>query len=190
MPSRMKRLFAAVKIEPDENFLRSIHGLKSKLRAEPIKWVEEQNTHITIKFFGETDESLIPEISETLGNLAQSCRELNFKLHKIGLFGSRYQPRVVWAGIDPPAPLAGLMQTTQKEMEKHGFKTDRQNIVPHLTLGRIKFIKDKLLFQKAIDEYREIQSDPLNIKECILYESILSMEGPKYIVLQKFAFCK
>ena len=186
----MKRIFAAVKTEPGGDFIRSYLELRSRLVTEPIKWVEEQNIHITIKFFGETEESLIPAISETLGRIAQDCPVMTFKLKGIGLFGSRYQPRVVWAGIDPPDPLASLMQTTQQEMEKHGFKTDRQNIVPHLTLGRIKFIKDKLLFQDVIDSYREIHSDPIKIKECILYESILLREGPRYVSLKKFPFGK
>lgn len=186
----MKRIFAAVKTEPGENFIRSYGELRSRLIAEPIKWVEEHNIHITIKFFGETEENLIPAISETLGMIAQNCPVVNFKLKGIGLFGSKYQPRVVWAGVDPPGPLACLMQTTQKEMEKYGFKNDSQNIVPHLTLGRIKDLKDKQLFQKVINSYREIHSDPMKISECILYESILHREGPQYISLGKFPMGK
>ncbi|MCX6285382.1 MAG: RNA 2',3'-cyclic phosphodiesterase [Bacteroidetes bacterium] len=186
----MKRIFAAVKTEPGENFIRSFEELRSRLIAEPVKWVEEHNIHITIKFFGETEEILIPAISETLDKIAKNSPVITFKLKGIGLFGSRYQPRVIWAGVDPSDSLASLMQNTQKEMETQGFKTDRQNIVPHLTLGRIKFIKDKQLFQKVIDSYRELHSDPIKIKECILYESILLRDGPRYISLKKFHFGK
>ena len=108
----------------------------------------------------------------------------------IGIFGSRYDPRVVWAGIEPPEPLASLMKIVQKEMEQHGFEPDRQNTVPHLTLGRIKFLKDKELFKKVIDIHRDLQSDFIKISESILFESILRKEGPQYISLGKFPFGK
>ena len=186
----MKRLFAAVKIEPGEKFIKSFRELRFGINTEPVKWVEEHNMHITIKFFGETDEGLIPDISDTLGKVAQNNRELNFRLSGIGIFGSRYQPRVVWAGIEPNDPLANLMKIIQKEMERFGFESDRQNAVPHLTLGRIKFLRDKLLFQKVLDVNREIQSDPIQVEECILYESILHREGPQYNVIGKFPFKK
>jgi len=184
----MKRLFTAIKIDPGETFVKKFSELRSRLSSEPIKWVEEQNIHITIKFFGETDELLIPDISGTLGKITKNFSELRFRLSGIGLFGSSYQPRVVWAGIDPHEPLTQFMRTIQKEMEQYGFESDRQNTVPHLTLGRIKFLKDKLLFQKVIDANSKIQSDPMKISECILYESILRKDGPQYFSLGKFHF--
>jgi 2'-5' RNA ligase len=184
----MKRLFAAVKIEPGEKFLKSFRELRTRLSSEPIKWVEEHNIHITVKFFGETEERLIPGITETLGRISQNSRELNFILSGIGIFGSSYQPRVVWAGIEPHEPLAQLMKKTQKEMEKLGYPSDRQNLVPHLTLGRIKYLKDRFLFQKILNEYKGISSGPVVINECILFESILRREGPEYLILEKFPF--
>jgi len=186
----MKRLFAAVKIEPGEKFIKSFRELRTGLGSEKIKWVEEHNIHITLKFFGETDESLIRGISGSLGKIASNTAELNFRLSGIGIFGSRYDPRVVWAGIEPPEPLASLMKIVQKEMEQHGFEPDRQNTVPHLTLGRIKFLKDKELFKKVIDIHRDLQSDFIKISESILFESILRKEGPQYISLGKFPFGK
>lgn len=113
-----------------------------------------------------------------------------FSLSGIGIFGSRYQPRVIWAGIKPYEPLALLMANIQKEMERFGFDPGRQNIVPHLTLGRVKFLKDKQQFQRLIDANKEIQSDPITIKEYILYESILHREGSQYIALKMFPFGK
>jgi len=186
----MKRLFAAVAIKPDEGFLKSFRGLRNSLVSENIKWVEENNIHITIKFFGETEEQKIPGISERLEGITKNLSSLRFSLSGIGIFGSRYEPRVVWAGIKPHEQLAALMKETQKEMEVIGFVTDRQNIVPHLTLGRIKSLRDRQLFQKVIDSARNIQSDEICVGECILFESILRREGPQYIKLACFPFGK
>lgn len=186
----MKRLFAAVRINPGESYLKSFRIIRSGLRSEAIKWVEEHNIHITIKFFGETEERLIPGISESLAGVAQNTDPLNFCLSGLGIFGSSYQPRVLWTGIVPHEQLSSLMKRTQKEMEQHGFESDRQNIVPHLTLGRIKFLKDKELFRKSLEAGKNIRSEPMILQECILFESILRKEGPEYIILEKFPFGK
>ena len=184
----MKRLFAAVKINPNENFLKSFRILSSGLKTESIKWVEEHNIHITIKFFGETEERLIPGISEHMKGISKNTPMLNFCLSGLGIFGSSYQPKVIWTGIEPFEQLSSLMKRTRTEMEKIGFESDRQNIVPHLTLGRIKFLKDKELFRKSLEVNRNIRSEPMMVKECILFESILRKEGPEYITLEKFPF--
>ncbi len=184
----MKRLFAAVKIEPGTAFMKTFRELRTRLSSEKIKWVEEYNIHITVKFFGETDESLIRGISGSLGSIVLNTNGFDLRLSGIGIFGSRYDPRVVWAGIEPPEPLASFMRSVQKEMEQYGFESDRQNIVPHLTLGRITFLKDKQLFRNVIDENRELQSEPVKVSECILFESILRREGPQYLALGKFPF--
>ena len=167
--------------------MASFRALRAGLRSEPVKWVEEDNIHITLKFFGETEESLIPVISATIEKIAQNSPELKFRLSGTGIFGSSYKPRVIWAGIEPHEQLAELMKTFVKEMEQFGFEPDRQNLVPHLTLGRIKFIKDKLLFNRLIDANSKIQSEPITVGECVLYESILGREGPRYVVLGTFS---
>ena len=62
----MKRLFAALKINPDAGFLTEYRNLQAAMKYQQIKWVEERNIHITLKFFGETQESEIPAISRPL----------------------------------------------------------------------------------------------------------------------------
>ncbi|MFU8845056.1 MAG: 2'-5' RNA ligase family protein, partial [Bacteroidales bacterium] len=62
----MKRLFAAIKVMPDEEFMRVFMTLKRDLKNEKIKWVDPENIHITLKFFGETPESKIPLINDVL----------------------------------------------------------------------------------------------------------------------------
>jgi RNA 2',3'-cyclic 3'-phosphodiesterase len=184
----MKRLFAAIKLSPDPGFIKQFHSLQENLRHEKIKWVEDHNIHITLKFFGETEERKIPEISRALQSVADKTPALELSLQKLGIFGSSYDPRVVWVGIEPYKKLADLMKLVQDEMRTAGYEPDRQNLVPHLTLGRIKFLKDKPLFQRLIDKNREISSEPFTAGEFHLYESILRKEGPLYVVQETFKF--
>jgi 2'-5' RNA ligase len=186
----MKRLFAAIKIEPDPEFLDQFHEFKYRLQHERIKWVEEQNIHITLKFFGETEEKRIPDINRVLEEVAADINVFSFSLQKLGVFGSSYDPRVVWVGIDPYADLASIMKILREKLSVIGFEPDRQNLVPHLTLGRIKFLKDKKLFQQIIDQNKKISSQEITVDRFILFESILKKEGPVYLALQSFPFRK
>jgi 2'-5' RNA ligase len=185
-----KRLFIAIKIHPDEAFLGELRELRSLLRHEAIKWVEEGNIHITLKFLGETGEEKIPAVEAAMEAVAAGNRSFKFSLRGVGVFGSSYNPKVVWTGIDPYDRLAALMEQVHKAVEPVGFPIDRQNLVPHLTLGRIKFLRDKLLFQKTIGDFKLISSEPMTADRMLLFESILKKEGPEYINLRTVPFQK
>ncbi|MCX6269188.1 MAG: RNA 2',3'-cyclic phosphodiesterase [Bacteroidetes bacterium] len=186
----MKRLFTALKINPDAEFLAKYHELMMELRHEQIKWVEEKNIHITLKFFGETEDRKIPEICSVLEKRATATLSMDFKLAGLGIFGSSYAPRVIWVGIEPYSELSLLMKNIHQDLISVGFDPDRQNLVPHLTLGRIKFLKDKVIFNRTIDRFKSVSSSLIPIREVVLYESILHREGPEYIALGKFSFIK
>ncbi|MCX6244574.1 MAG: RNA 2',3'-cyclic phosphodiesterase [Bacteroidetes bacterium] len=182
----MKRLFAAIETAPDKEFLEQNRKLKKQLGQEKIKFVEEHNLHITLKFFGETEEKRIPDIIRILNAVALRTESFNFRLEGLGVFGSRYDPRVVWAGIQPYDKLASLMKEVGEDMKSIGYQPDRQNLIPHLTIGRIRELRDKQFFQKVIDENKTITSGEMIVESIILFESILKKEGPVYLSLQKF----
>ncbi len=182
----MKRLFVAIKINPDRLFLNQFHEIQNRLHHERIKWVEEFNIHITLKFFGETEDAKIPEITHVLSDIAANTNVFSFSLQNLGIFGSSYDPRVVWAGIEPHEELALMMKLIGEKLESIGYKPDRQNLVPHLTLGRIKFLKDKNLFRQIIHQSSKISSQEITVDRFILFESILKKEGPVYLALQTF----
>lgn len=182
----MKRLFAAIKIHPDKAFLQSFRELRKALLLEQIKWVEEHNIHVTLKFFGETDERKIPEIARVIQNRANLVRPFQITLAGLGIFGSTYAPRVVWTGIEPYDMLVALMNNLHSDLASVGFEPDRQNQVPHLTLGRIKSLRDRISFQRTVDRFRTIRSETETIDTIKLYESILRREGPEYREVETF----
>jgi len=55
----MKRIFIAIKIEPENNLLRIHSSLKSLLVSQKINWVDPANVHLTLGFRGETEEDRI-----------------------------------------------------------------------------------------------------------------------------------
>ncbi len=182
----MKRLFVAIKLYPDEHFLNVYYSLRKGLQHEKITWVEPEKIHITLKFIGQTTENHIADINIMLKSIAEKHYPFSFSLQSIGIFGSRYNPRVLWFGIKNGDKIKMLGEDILNVLDNAGFKRDEQNFVPHLTIGRIKRLDSKKYFQKIIDRYKTVFLQEVTVKSFTLYESVLKSSGPIYISLEHF----
>lgn len=171
----MKRLFIAINIEPNNSFLEKYNILRrASTKLDRINWIEPENLHITLKFIGETEEERIPEIKNRLHQISLSVLSFQLMLDRIGAFGSRYQPRIIWLGCSKViTEMQSLYAKIEKEMHVIGFKPSYGNFVTHLTLARINKIDDKNYFWKSIEQNGNLFDYEVNVKQIILYESIL-----------------
>lgn len=179
----MKRLFVAIKIHPSPELLQVYYSLKKELALEKIKWVEENNFHLTLKFLGNTHTSFLPKIDETLSIISSETAPFDMFIEGPGIFGSRYNPRVIWLGIEENQQLVTLANRVLDGLDAAGFPRDRQNFVPHLTIGRIKHIHNKKHLKDVIDMHNGNRLQQLTATKFYLYESILKREGPVYKVI-------
>jgi 2'-5' RNA ligase len=182
----MKRLFVAIPIAPDKDFATTYMALRKPLVLDRIKWVEPQNMHLTLKFLGKTPDDQIPQIHAALLAVASKHAEFDMLLNKTGIFGSSYQPRVIWLGDDDSKEIRVLGEDLLNELDAAGFSRDRQNFVPHLTLGRIKQINSKKHFQNTIGQFKSAFSLRVPVKRFVLFQSILKPQGPVYRVLKTY----
>lgn len=182
----MKRLFLAIKIIPDDNFLAIYYQLLKYLKHDRISWVPTENMHITLKFFGDTQEERIEEIVHLVNNVVKKHPAFWFDLKNIGIFGSSYKPRVIWFGTDKAEPVKLLAKDLLRQLETIDFENDRQNFVPHLTIGRIKELVHKRTFQEKIDLFKDQYIQQVNVKEVILFESNLTKSGAIYSIIERF----
>jgi len=182
----MKRLFVAIKIIPDEKLLSAYHDIRKRCFADKIKWVKYDLFHLTLKFLGETREEDIAIITDVLKKIAAETKPFTFDLKGLGIFGSSYRPRIIHVNIEGSKNLKDLGYRILNDFDKVGFPKGRQNFVPHLTLGRIKYIQDKKMFQQSIDLYKDANLQQVKVEELILFESILHPSGPEYLILNKF----
>lgn len=176
----MKRLFAAIKIIPDDHFLKIYYRLLGQFEGERIKWVEPHNMHITLKFFGETEEERIPDIFPIIKKVSEEQGKFQFKLKGIGIFGSTYNPRLIWFGIENNEQLKILGNDLINSLDMAGFTNDRQNFVPHLTVGRIRDLQHKRSFQSKIDQFKGLDIQNVHVEKICLFESKLTTSGPVY----------
>ncbi len=181
-----KRLFAAIKVEPEEAFSDMYHNLCQVLGFHIIKWVEPHNIHVTLRFFGETPVDEIPVITEALRQATTGIKPFELEIAKTGIFGSYYSPKVIWFGITENPVLNKLYSQLNIALEEAGFMSDRQNFVPHLTVGRVKEIRDKNHFQEIITMFKDYTFQKQKVGSFELYESVLKKEGPEYTVIEQF----
>ena len=110
-----KRLFIAIHVVPDQKFTHYLDQIKNVLISEKIRWVKPENYHITLRFLGDTDTRLIPEISSGLLSSLQNLKSFTLDLFSLGVFRSLYNPRVLWIGISHSEVLLSLKKSISIE---------------------------------------------------------------------------
>ena len=182
----MKRLFVAIKIKPEDQLSFAYRKIKDDLLADNIKWVNENNLHITLKFLGDTPDKDVPLIARNLKKSMEGTGRFDFRIEGFGYFGNSRFPRVLWLGIEDGGQLQQLYTQINKGLENFGSPEKSLVFKPHLTIGRIKEFKNMTkLFELEAEFTGEIfQTAPVN--EIILYESFLKPTGPVYKVVEKF----
>ncbi|OGO29288.1 MAG: 2'-5' RNA ligase [Chloroflexi bacterium RBG_16_52_11] len=133
------RAFIAIEMSPE------IHArledvctqVKDKLKGMPVRWVQVNKIHLTLKFLGEVSVSNLQVLKDSLN--AETLGHLPFEISigGLGAFPSYHRPRVIWVGIDAPQELYSLQRQIELEAEHLGYAREEQKFSPHLTLGRL-----------------------------------------------------
>lgn len=185
----MKRLFLAIPITLGDEFNDMFANLKHSLNFEKnINWANTRQIHLTLKFIGNCYRDDENRIIEAVSKMVENHKPFDLCFEKIGVFGSRYAPRVLWLGPDTnPEQLTALADDTLDVFDRIGFERTTENFVPHLTLCRIKSLVDKQYFQKVIHDIEHKAYINQHVDKIILFQSILEPTGAVYKVEKEFA---
>nr|MBI4156164.1 RNA 2',3'-cyclic phosphodiesterase [Candidatus Woesearchaeota archaeon] len=147
---------------------------------EKIKWVAKKNLHCTLKFLGNVDEIALKEIMKKLEEV--NFKRFKIRLDKIGVFPSKNFIRVVFVELNPSKNVIDLQNEIDNKLLTM-FPREK-SFHSHLTLGRVKFVKDKEKFLKKIGKVKV--TGEFEVSEFKLYKSVLSKDGPKYGVVKGY----
>ena len=165
-------------IELNEDIKEKLEELKSHFKINGIKLVEKENLHITVKFLGDIDEEMVEKIK----NLDLSIKPVKSDVKYMGVFPNENYIRVIWIGATNLIP---IFKEIDKKLLELGFKKEK-DYVPHITIGRVKFTKDKKLLKSKIDKYKHVELGTLEVKNIVLMKSELTREGPIYEVIKRW----
>lgn len=181
----MKRTFIAIRTPISKQTAEFIQDIKFVLKDEKIKWVEDWNLHITLFFIGNIDENIIDEIGNKLTDNLGKIKSFTLSSEGVGVFKNVYKPKILWFGIRQSENLTNLKLAVDKVISSFGFTIEERDFKPHLTIGRVRFIKNKDKIKNALEKYKEVEIQDFSINEVIFYESKLTPKGPVYEVLKK-----
>ncbi len=181
----MIRSFLA--IELPKPILRKIEEVQAELRSAhaDVRWVSPEKIHLTLKFFGNIEESRIDSIFKSIEEPVRSTPPFSLKVRGVGAFPSMKSPRVIWLGLINGQSLTSLQRQIETELEKIGFQPEDRPFHPHLTLGRMKSSRGKDELGRRMEKHKEEEFGDFHVERVILFKSDLKPSGPIYTALRE-----
>lgn len=182
----MIRSFLAVELP--KAIQKKIDETQADLRSSraDVRWVSAEKIHLTLKFFGNIDDSRIEAIAASIEGTVRTTQPFSLKVRGIGVFPHVKNPRVIWVGLlDEKGILVSLQKELETELEKIGFEPEARHFQPHLTLGRVKSAKGKEALTGRMERYREEEFGEFEVEGLVLFRSDLRPTGPIYTALRE-----
>ncbi len=188
----MSKVRSFIAIPTPEEVKTILTKIQSKLKSidSEVKWEPADKLHITLKFFGDVDNNILPSlISEVV---EQCCNQKSFSLiyGELGCFPNLKEPRIVWAGSKNED---GLLEPLKKIIDeigkKYGFEPEKREFHPHITLGRVKGRRNIPSLIKTLQSITFVPRTFL-IDELYFMKSELRPSGSVYIKLQSIILKK
>lgn len=150
-----------------------------------LRWTEEKNIHLTLKFIGDVDPQQIKAIKARLRTVR--VKPFLLSVFGVGVFPERGNPAVVWAGLGSAHPhLFQLHKQIDDALFAFGIEPDRRVYRPHITLSRCKGIVCDSL-RPFLRKFADLETGPFRVQHFQLCSSHLTPQGPEYSCLEEYA---
>lgn len=148
----------------------------------PVKWIQENNFHITIFFIGYVNDEIITNICQRVGEITKNTESFEIFFERIVLAPNVKKPKMIW--VEGKAS-EELKKIAEKIAEKIGmFFIKHRKFQPHITLGRLRAKKWATLFEKPL--INEKFSTIVSVNEIEIFESYDKNGKRAYISIEKF----
>jgi 2'-5' RNA ligase len=169
-------------IELPKLILKKIEEVQRDLRSTraDVRWVNPEKIHLTLKFFGNIEESRIDPIFKSIEEPIRNTPPYSIEVKGVGAFPQLRNPRVIWIGlVNGKGILTSFQKQIETQLEKIGFQTENRPFHPHLTLGRMKSSRGKEEMVGRMEKHREEEFGDFR-GESDLFKSDLKPSGPVY----------
>ncbi|MFD8274099.1 RNA 2',3'-cyclic phosphodiesterase [Streptomyces flaveolus] len=148
------RLFAAVL--PPEDVVAGLAAEVAALRrlpgADGLRWTGRPGWHLTLAFYGEVDDDVVPGLSARLERVAHRTAPFELALRGGGQFG---HGRALWVGAEGGLPALRLLAgRAESAARKAGVPMgEHRRYKAHLTLARSREAFDVAPYVDALDGF-------------------------------------
>lgn len=177
------RSFIAVDLP--EALLGTVTDIQSQITEGKIKFVEPENLHFTLKFLGEITEAKAEDVTKKLKDICSAFTPFSIFLKGAGVFPSLNYIKVIWIGVESEE-FYTLSTLVDSGMAKLGFRQER-NVVPHLTVGRVKAPGNKARLKEQVQAFKDTEVGEMTVQSVKLKKSELTRKGPIYTDIEEIA---
>ena len=174
---------AFIAIEIPKEVRDYLFKIKDNFNRDLVKvnWTAKSRIHLTLKFLGEVHEKLLLRLIEKLKEIKFNDFEL--ELENLEVFPNENHAKVLWVGVKNFNKVIELQQDIEEKL-MDDFEKDKE-FSAHITLGRVKVVKDNSKFKMAFRKIK-IVKHKFKVDSFSLIKSELSSAGPKYTTIEKF----
>jgi 2'-5' RNA ligase len=175
-------------IELPEPILKKIEEVQEDLRLThaDVRWGNPEKIHLTLKFFGNIEESRIDPIFKSIEEVIRNTLPFSLKVRGVGAFPNLKNPRVIWMGLtDGEEVLTSFQRQIDTQLEKIGFQSEDRHFHPHLTLGRMRSSRGKEELVGRMEKHKEGEFGDFQVERVVLFKSDLRTTGPIYTPLKE-----
>ncbi|MFB6089126.1 MAG: RNA 2',3'-cyclic phosphodiesterase [Candidatus Aenigmatarchaeota archaeon] len=152
-----------------------------------VKLVERNNLHWTVKFLGEISNEETDILKEIMKKTVKNIKPIKVTANGLGTFPNLNYMKTIWVGVSQNEDkFIEILEKVNKKLEKNGFKKDKHEIKPHITLARVKTGKNKEELKKILHKMKHVNVGEMKINKIHLYESVLKPSGPTYNKIKSF----
>lgn len=164
----------------------SLEALAADLRkaSSSLKVVRADQLHLTLKFLGDTEEGLVPEIVTSIREAIAGLRPFEIRIRGTGAFPSLGRMNVIWVGVDGAEPLAGIADALETSLEALGFPRERRTWKAHATLARVKGRRDLDRVRRILEAHQDEAFGGTTVDAIHLKKSVLRPEGAQYSIVE------
>jgi len=154
-----------------------------------LRWVRPEGIHLTLKFLGETPREKVAPITQALAGSTVGVAPHELSLGKLGSFGSRGSPRVLWVDLDGDLePLRRLAAQVERALVPLGFPPEGRRFSPHLTLARVRPESAREVAGPLAQAVAAVSAPKtaIEVRQVSLMQSKLGPGGAVYTQLEAF----
>ncbi len=176
----LKRAFLAV--VPPDDVLDAIEALLERRKSSRFVWTRRDQWHVTLQFYGRVAD--IGNLMEGIRAAAAAWDPFELRIEGGGAFPNPKNGRVFWLGVGDADPLIDLHATVAAATRTFIERRDRIDLIPHLTLARLKRATD---LTPEVDVLAgALVGVPWTVTELVLLESETRRQGAVYAEQGRF----
>jgi 2'-5' RNA ligase len=186
MTEKLLRTFLAVPVPRDVSSKKNMLYSTLENVDGDINWVKNAQLHLTMKFLGHTPESAIIDVIDHVEKITPNMNPFDLKIEETGCFPVPTRPRILWLGLKGNLDLLkSMVESIENVLEPLGFPKESRDILPHITLARIKYPQKHT---PNVDPFLKSSYDPIDfpVDRMQFFSSELLPSGAVHTILKTF----